>query len=149
MPIRPEFRKYYGAEWHNTIRPRVLARAGNKCQQCGKPNHSFAYVYCEKVNGRTTQYWVGEGRSVWRDSRGVALPRSKWPAPGLPRKIRVTLQVAHLNHVPGDDRDENLRALCGWCHLHWDAAEHRDTRAGRKDQMRPLLQELTGGRKFC
>ncbi len=87
-------------------------------------------------------HWVGEGRSVWKDSCGVELPRSQWPAPGLPRKIRVIPQVAHLNHVPGDDRDENLRALCGWCHLHWQAAEHRDTRAGRKDRNRPLLQGL-------
>ncbi len=139
MPIRPELRKYYGPEWVKTIRPGVLSRAGNRCQQCGKPNHSVAYVYCEKVDGKRVQYWVGQGGSVWRDSFGVALPRSRWPARGMPRKIRVILQVAHLNHVPGDNREENLRALCGWCHLHWDAGEHRNTRAERKDAQRPLL----------
>ena len=106
MPIRPEFRKFYGAEWKNTIRPRTLERAGQKCQQCGKPNQSFAYVYCERVNGHRVQYWLAQGRSVWRDSLGVVLPRSKWPAPGMPRKVRVILQVAHLNHVPGDDGGE-------------------------------------------
>ncbi len=144
MPIRPEFRKFYGAEWENIVRPRILKLAGHKCQQCGKPNHSVAYVYCEKVGGRRVQYWVAQGSSAWKDSSGVPVPRSKWPAPGMPRKIRVILQVAHLNHVPGDDRDENLRALCGWCHLHWDSGEHHETRAGRKDARRPLFHELRG-----
>jgi hypothetical protein len=143
MPIRPELRKFYGAEWKRRVRPRILERAGHKCQQCGKSNHSVAYVYCQKVNAQRIQYWAQKGGSVWRDSSGMVLPRSKWPAPGMPRKIRVILQIAHLNHVAGDDREENLRALCGWCHLHWDADEHRNTRALRKDASRPLLQQLT------
>ena len=143
MPIRPELRKFYGAEWKRSVRPRILERAGQKCQQCGKPNHSIAYVYCEKVNAQRVEYWVAQGGSVWRDSLGLVLPWSKWPARGMPRKIRVILQVAHLNHVSGDDREENLRALCGWCHLHWDAGEHRNTRASRKDAGRPLFRQLT------
>jgi hypothetical protein len=28
------------------------------------------------------------------------------------RTVLIVLAVAHLNHTPGDDRDENLAALC-------------------------------------
>lgn len=31
-----------------------------------------------------------------------------------------TLTVAHINHQPMDDRDENLVALCAPCHLKYD-----------------------------
>lgn len=53
------------------------------------------------------------------------------------------LAVAHLNHVAGDDRDENLKALCQWCHLHWDQIHHKETRSSRKDAARPLLKGAT------
>jgi len=58
---------------------------------------------------------------------------------GSPRKIHVELHVAHLNHRPGDDRDENLRALCQWCHLNYDRLHHHETRATRKDGRRPII----------
>jgi hypothetical protein len=41
----------------------------------------------------------------------------------------VVLTVAHLNHEPEDCRDENLRAMCQGCHLHYDREHHARTRA--------------------
>lgn len=62
------------------------------------------------------------------------------------RLVRIVLTIAHLNHIAGDDRKENLKALCQWCHLHYDAIEHalhaRVTRQTRKDEGRPLLALL-------
>lgn len=43
-----------------------------------------------------------------------------------------TLTVAHLNHDPGDCREENLKALCAPCHLRYDAAHHVETRKRKK-----------------
>ncbi len=60
------------------------------------------------------------------------------------RWVRIVLTVAHLNHQAGDDRDENLKALCQWCHLNFDKVHHAETRATRKDAARPLLS-LTKG----
>ena len=49
---------------------------------------------------------------------------------------RVVLTVAHLNHDPTDNRDENLAALCQRCHLRHDRWLHaeraRDARLARK-----------------
>ncbi len=37
MPIRPEFRRYYDAEWRR-LRHAALEAAGNVCQRCGRPH---------------------------------------------------------------------------------------------------------------
>jgi 5-methylcytosine-specific restriction endonuclease McrA len=57
------------------------------------------------------------------------------------RTVSIVLTVAHLNHTPGDDREENLMALCQWCHLNYDRLHHKETRSDRKDARRPLLME--------
>jgi hypothetical protein len=61
---------------------------------------------------------------------------------GRLRQIYVVLTIAHLNHTPGDDRPENLKALCQWCHLNYDKLHHKETRALRKDRTRPLLAAM-------
>ncbi len=54
------------------------------------------------------------------------------------RWVRIVLTIAHLNHDPRDNRDENLQALCQWCHLHHDVRFHhanaRRTRARKAGQ---------------
>ncbi len=37
MPIRSEYRKYYGSRWRK-FRVTALEAAGNVCQRCGKPH---------------------------------------------------------------------------------------------------------------
>jgi hypothetical protein len=59
-----------------------------------------------------------------------------------PVMVRVQIGVCHLNHTPGDDRDDNLRAGCRRCHLHHDEKQHRKTRAIHKDTRRPLLTAI-------
>lgn len=124
MPIAARLRKqFYGKTWRDVIRPRILERARNKCEQCGKPNHARVFTY------------------TWREPAG---PRMIWIREGsrLPRKILADLQICHLNNCPGDDRDDNLRACCGWCHCNLDLQFHKQTRAARKDRSRPLLRAV-------
>ena len=138
MPIRPELRHHYrGPAWRAT-RARILARAGGCCEACLVRNW-------ERVL-RVSGWWIDESRSCWMN------PVFDVKAPGVPfacvdtsksRLVRIILTIAHLNHVAGDDRDENLKALCQWCHLHYDSIEHarhaRVTRQTLKDEGRPLL----------
>ena len=146
MPIRPEYRCFYGKEWKLSIRPRILQRAGGKldsegryiggarCEQCGKPDGKRVRVLHMMGN----QYWAKRAyvRNWIRCQDGFC---ARFPKPQLGRSVRVVLGVAHLNHKPSDNRDSNLRALCGYCHLMFDKAHHRETRSRRKDLGRPLL----------
>jgi hypothetical protein len=40
MPIRPEDKNRYPKNWPE-IRERIKARAGDKCEWCGVPNHHY------------------------------------------------------------------------------------------------------------
>lgn len=37
MPIRPEFRKFYGWTWRTVTRPAALKRADYACERCRRP----------------------------------------------------------------------------------------------------------------
>ena len=130
MPIRPDLRKFYGRHWREVVRRRIIRRARNRCEQCGVPN--------SRIVVRFGGAWLDTESGKWRDSAGRLGPLD---VAEIERQVHVILTVAHLNHVPGDDRDENLAALCQWCHLHFDQTHHAATRAGRKDQRRPLLRQ--------
>lgn len=149
MPIRADLRHFYGREWRLVTRPRILARAENRCERCGVPNHAEV----KRVRG----FWLEEGATWalgafrrwltpdggdWLEG-GVLLGRAgiRRDPLGRRRRVRVVLTIAHLNHRAGDDRDENLRALCQWCHLNHDLVHHAETRATRKDAARPLLSD--------
>ena len=140
MPIPPELRHFYGPEWRNVIRPRILERAGHQCENCGKPNH--AEIRTKTGKGR--MFWRPLKSLTWRNEEGwVLTPEELALAINLPtRVIRVVIVPAHLNHTPGDDRDENLRAMCQWCHLRHDRGQHRQTFIRHRDDKRTLLLEL-------
>jgi hypothetical protein len=147
MPVRKEFRHLYrGQEWKRT-RARLLKRAGNRCEFCGRPNRKLVLV---TLGGE----WWDEDASCWRRQLSCTTAavgphsylRDRHGQPcepvikGLARRIRVVLQCAHLNHSPGDD--SNLAALCGRCHLNFDRSYHADVRKLRKDRSRQLLAAL-------
>jgi hypothetical protein len=39
----------------------------------------------------------------------------------------VVLTIAHLDHTPEHNDDDNLRAMCQRCHLTYDAKHHAET----------------------
>ena len=127
MPIRKELRQSYaGSEWKRT-RARVLKRAGNRCEFCGRPNRKLVLV-------TLAGDWWDESENCWRDKRGQPCQ----PAiRGLARRVRVILQCTHLDHDPA--HSSHLAALCGRCHLNFDRGYYSDVRKRRKDRDRPLL----------
>lgn len=104
MPIRPENRARYPADW-SEISDRIrFERAAGRCEctgQCPRPATHLA------VDGRC---WNHHGHEAW-------ITGSK-----------VVLTTAHLNHQPEDCRDENLLAMCQGCHLHYDRDHHAESR---------------------
>lgn len=151
MPIRADLRHFYGREWREVTRPRILARAKNCCEECSVPNRITAlrtFGWWTPANLESTVFMAGgllHGREITRLVWGHAGIKPKlhgFPRMGSMHWVSINLNVAHLNHVAGDDRDDNLKALCSWCHLNYDKLHHHITRATRKDQARPLLASL-------
>lgn len=109
MPVRPETKHLYGPSWRQ-ISQAIKERAGWRCECAG---------HCGQDHG---------GRCVELHNE-----RAQWTGPdpllGAPRRVRVCLTVAHLNHRPDDNRGENLLALCQACHLAHDRDEHARRRS--------------------
>lgn len=56
---------------------------------------------------------------------------------------KVVLTVAHLDHDPTNNAEDNLAALCQRCHLAYDADHHRrNAAATRRRQMQTAELEL-------
>ena len=116
MPIRPENRDRYPADWPEISRA-VKDRAGWRCEctgECGRPAEHLGPDPIERED-------MPAVRCV--NHHGV-------PAYGT--GSRVVLTTAHLDHVPENCDPDNLRAMCQGCHLHYDRAHHAETRAASR-----------------
>jgi hypothetical protein len=129
MPIKPENRHLYGAEWRK-VRKEILERAGNRCEwmiydsserqyrRCSAPNHELVF---RDLNNH----------EIWKKKRGIYPPHHTYP-------VKIVLTVEHTNHDPTDNHPENLLALCQLHHLRLDAEQHRrnssETRARRMEE---------------
>lgn len=148
MPVRPDLRHFYRGPAWAAARARIRERAGNKCEDCGVPNHKTVARACGWWMIPPELWWV----TPWKADR---FPDVEWfHGPGksrgkgdnFPREIcrmvHIVCAVTHINGAAGDDRDENLRFRCQWCHLRADENFHRHTRSVRKDLNRPLLKDV-------
>lgn len=124
MPIRPSERRRYPRDWKQ-IAADIRKREGDACKWCKAPNGA---VIVRKKDPPTD--WL-----PWDEFDSMVPPEVK-ERDFRPRMTKVVLTVAHLNHIPEDCRDENLVALCQYCHLRYDVKHHganaRNTRRGRK-----------------
>lgn len=107
MPIRPENRHRYPANWAE-IRERIRQRAGDKCEQCGVPNHALIYR---------------DDKGDWHPAELNCCSRGE----DEPRVVRIVCTVAHLDHQPENCAVENLRFLCQKHHLAHDRHLHNET----------------------
>lgn len=126
MPIRPENRDRYPADW-KAISAEVREEAGNRCEWCGVEN------------GR----WIQRGATlggvaVWRYANASAYECGRSAETGddvadtepdlmdYGRAVKVVLTVAHMDHQPENCCRENLKALCQRCHNRYDAPMRRN-----------------------
>jgi len=112
MPIRPENRKRYPANWAEISVAIRKTRAAYRCECEGE---------CDTDHG----------------GRCTARYNEPHPVTGS----NVVLTVAHLDHTPENCNDDNLKAMCQRCHLRYDRGHHSDTRRSRK-AIRDLFAEL-------
>jgi len=120
MPIKPENRHRYPADWP-AIRERILSRAGNACEKCKAPNRTRI----ARGAGSDEGTYMLDTADVFCAETGKHLGRCRHSDYELGRMVDVVLTIAHLDHVPENCADDNLRAWCQRCHLRYDAQHHR------------------------
>lgn len=116
MPIRPENRKRYPPDWKAVSKRIRFGRAKGRCECEGE---------CGNDHGRDIAHHGQPSRWPLRRKRCVAVNKRLNPVTGS----HVVLTVAHLDHVPENCADDNLRAMCQRCHLAYDRDHHAETRA--------------------
>lgn len=109
MPMK---RELYPANW-DEIADQVKEAAGWVCQKCGKPCRRPGESTYDLAL-RLPPFWTAHLFGLTLDASEEDFYDSQ------PMFGRFTLTVAHLNHLPGDCRFENLKALCSVCHLRYD-----------------------------
>ncbi|MFE6866038.1 hypothetical protein ACFVFS_05740 [Kitasatospora sp. NPDC057692] len=115
MPIRPENRSRYPANWPAISLDIRTNRAASQCECCGECGRGTHDGRCPNHNGGTA-YGTGS---------------------------RVVLTVAHLDHTPENCDPSNLRAMCQGCHLHYDRDHHRETAAATRRAAAEAAGQLT------
>lgn len=116
MPI--DYKKY-PPNWKSEIVPAILARADNRCENCGLANRVFIWAIKLWVKADNGRYRL---RSIWfRDMRDAERENNGRPI----RRITVVLTVSHTDHDESNHSVslDRLKALCQMCHLRYDAKE--------------------------
>lgn len=139
MPIKPENRSRYPADWL-TIRATILDRAGNKCEKCKAPNRTRI----ARGTGNDAGTYMLDTADVFNDETGEHLGTCRHSDYDLLRMTEVVLTIAHLDHTPENCQPENLRAWCQRCHLRYDQAHHQaNARVTRRERLCNLELPLT------
>lgn len=135
MPIKPENRARYPANWKSEIRPAILERAHDCCEQCKVPNHTRI----ARGDGPDIDTYQMDDANVYCANTGAHLGRKRMSEFHLLRMVDIVLTIAHLDHTPENCDLSNLRAWCQRCHLRYDAQHHADTvRATRRQNLNNL-----------
>jgi len=109
----PMNRSLYPKDWEAIAR-NIKNKSNWTCEQCGR--------LCRRP---------GESWQELEQRLGIAIHK----------KQQYTLTVAHLNHIPADCSESNLKAMCSVCHLQYDAIHHKESRIiNRRQQMENLGQ---------
>lgn len=128
MPIRPENKALYPADW-KAVSLAAKERAGWACQHPGCVARQYAWGKWIKLTGNAP----GHAFIPWGQAETYALARQAaaeaYFAQGEEgvRPTVIVLTVAHLDHDPTNCAPENLRAMCQRHHLAYDQAHHAQT----------------------
>ncbi len=98
MPIKPENKDRYPKNWKEISRRIREERADGKCENCCAINHSH----------------------VNRHTREICMPDED-------DAIMIVLTVAHLDHMPENCEDDNLKAWCQRFHNRYDQIHRKQT----------------------
>ncbi len=124
--------KNYPINWKTHIRPQILARAKNRCEECGLPNYATINI---------------PDREIVHENETYALAKHSlnfcWANNNTEKFTIIVLTIAHKDHNPMNSHPENLLALCQACHNRMDVRHRIATRQrNRRQQLAKTAPEL-------
>lgn len=129
MPI--DYKKYH-PEWKSRIRPDILKRADNKCEECGVKNGMgiFRGIWNGERVFQTASgdLFLEDGTFIIHNSEYEEIEGKSEDA----QAIKVVLTISHTDHDVNNNDYSNLKALCQLHHLRHDKGHHKDTRNKNK-----------------
>jgi hypothetical protein len=129
MPID---RSKYPADWDDLSKA-IRARAGDKCEFCGVPNH----VFILRSTANPEQYVILTEGADYIAPNGAVYNLMYLPDDfDDSKEVWIVLTVAHLDQDTTNNAPANLKALCQRCHLNLDRPHNlvkgRATRIDKK-----------------
>lgn len=115
----------YPPNWKTEIRPVVLLRAKNCCEECGIENYSVGYR---------------DSTGEFKKCHNWLYKESQYTPEGF-KVIKIVLTIAHIDHDITNNDPANLKALCQRCHLSLDRDQHRQS-SRKTINKKKGLQEL-------
>lgn len=117
MPI--DYKKY-PPNWKTEIRPEILVRANNCCEECGIKNYSVKFI-----DQDGTTFIVNDKCETYKKARNIA--EQGEIADGQKYTV-VVLTIAHLDNDTSNSDYSNLKALCQRCHNRLDVKYRKGNR---------------------
>lgn len=115
------FRKEEYPENWRELRAAVQARAGDRCERCGIPNHAYKH----------SGVWV---------AGDVLLTLLSEPS----ERLRIVRVVCTTAHKPGTSKMSqdigDLEFLCQRCHLNQDRVHHLEVQRQNRDRRRGQME---------
>lgn len=125
----------YDPSWKTVIRPDILKRAKDCCEQCNIPNGKI--VLRGTYNGVEAYqdmdgniYNAANSEYINSDYLGEVDESQK------NQIIKVVLTISHTDHVITNNDYSNLKALCQQCHNRHDKGHRKESREKNKKQIK-------------
>ena len=131
----------YPSNWKTEIRPAILARANNRCEECGVEKGMG--IFRGTIDGEPVfqtadaDLFKEDGTFIMHDSEYCFIECT----PPDKKAIKVVLTISHTDHNITNNEYSNLKALCQLHHLRHDQLHHKKNSADTRNKKKKL-QEL-------
>ena len=124
MPIN--YRNYI-FDWKSRVRPDIMKRANNHCEDCGVRNYTVVQVFRSGLRVNQDTYFT------YKDASSVSKKLNLDANTDLYKYVVVVLTIAHLDHDIKNNEYSNLKALCQKCHNRHDIKDRVKNRKSKTD----------------
>lgn len=126
MPIKKENISRYPKNWKQISERIRFERAKNHCEVCGVQNYALVhYADGKKIVEHEPPYNHPMGLSDYNAAIELKNHLNGWNDEYQLRVVVLT--VAHLDHIPENCEDYNLKAMCQKCHNNYDKKHRKET----------------------